>query len=147
MTSGVIIILAECTQLHERCFDEALLTRAWKQCSTTLQRLSLSHTRASEYLQSLRILRDRALLTYRNDPDEPGQNIAPLPTDDAGHPSDITQEDMQLNANSAWGAGFLEHDWGVPFFLENWEEVGMEGFSSASSVLGLNKYLGPCENV
>lgn len=115
-----------------------MLARAWELCSTTLQRLSLNHTRAHEYLQSLRILRDKALLTYGNAPDDSDSAAAPLPLGDADHDARPevrveggpygALEDAQPTANAAWGTGFLEHDWGVPFFLDNWGDVGIEQF-------------------
>ncbi|WYZ36214.1 hypothetical protein EsH8_XI_000097 [Colletotrichum jinshuiense] len=137
VTSGVIIILAECTQL-QKVFDEEMLARAWEQCSSTLRSFSSSHARAREYLQSLQVLRHRAVLTYGNPPGDLVSSAAPVQPRDEQHvgPAETeTQpqetysayENVQIYTDAAYGTGFFEHDWGVPFLCEDWGGEDTEG--------------------
>ncbi|GJD00282.1 fungal specific transcription factor domain-containing protein [Colletotrichum higginsianum] len=133
VTSGVIIILAECTQLQKKVFDEEMLARAWEQCNSTLRYFSSSHARAREYLQSLQVLRDRAVLTYGNPPatwsrprDE--QHVGPVEAEAQPQETNSAYEEgVQIYTDAACGTGFFEHDWGVPFLFEDWVAEGTGG--------------------
>ncbi|TQN71713.1 Sorbicillinoid biosynthetic cluster transcription factor 2 [Colletotrichum shisoi] len=139
VTSGVIIILAECTQLQKKVFDEEMLARAWEQCNSTLRYFSSSHARAREYLQSLQVLRDRAVLTYGNPPGDLVSGAAPVQPRDEQHagPAEAEaqtreaysacEEDVQIYTDAACDTGFFEHDWGVPFLFEDWVAEGTGG--------------------
>lgn len=140
ITSGVIIILAECTQLHKKpAFDGPTLARSWDLCITTLESLGAKHQRAREYLQSLCTLRERASRAYG----VPGGQLPPaavqVPTgnmdgNQATRPEQHQAEsihdmyaDVPGNSNAVYGTGFLEHDWGAPFLFENMGEDWWEG--------------------
>ncbi|KAK6221702.1 transcription activator protein acu-15 [Colletotrichum tabaci] len=139
VTSGVIIILAECTQLQKKVFDEEMLARAWEQCNSTLRFFGSSHARAREYLQSLQVLRDRAVLTYGNPPGDLVSGAAPVQPRDEQHVGPVEaeaqpqetnsayEEDVQIYTDAAYGTGFFEHDWGVPFLFEDWVAEGTGG--------------------
>ncbi|KAF6805953.1 fungal specific transcription factor domain-containing protein [Colletotrichum sojae] len=140
ITSGVIIILAECTQLHKKpAFDGPTLARSWNLCITTLECLGAKHERAREYLQSLRILRERASQAYGVLGGQPPPATVQLLNGNvdgtqAARPEQRqaegvcdTYEDVPWNSDAVYGTGFLEHDWGAPFLFENMGENWWEG--------------------
>ncbi|KAH7121477.1 fungal-specific transcription factor domain-containing protein [Dactylonectria macrodidyma] len=72
MTSGTILILAECMQLNKQHFNQATLNLAWESCLSNLEQMGNHHSQARGYTQSLKLLRERALETY--------SSAGPLPT-------------------------------------------------------------------
>lgn len=120
-------------------FNGAALARAWELCSTTLQQMGATHDRAREYLQSLRILRERTFQAYGNSCDQLQPSTAHLqpvgvaeqagPRPEQHQPDGYydTQEDALWNSNVVHGTGFFEHDWGAPFLFENLGEDWLEG--------------------
>lgn len=147
ITSGVIIVLAECTRIQKQAFDGPALARAWELCSATLQRLGADHERAREYLQSLQILRERTLQSYVDASDHlPSTTAHPRAGVAAEgslasrpeqhhlqHPQQQVDEyrgtfdDALWNNHVVSGTGFFEHDWGAPFLFENLGEDWLEG--------------------
>ncbi|KAH6987135.1 fungal-specific transcription factor domain-containing protein [Ilyonectria destructans] len=148
ITSGTILILAECIQSNKPHFDQAQLDAAWESCLRTLKHMGDSHSRAQGYIQSLKLLRERALSTYSTTREQSGQPTSASQhrqTTDAStipqsvHPqsrnrvSEMDERVYEEGVALGWVDDFDE--FGVTPLLENWE-AGLENIMMPSNIVG-----------
>ncbi|KAH7121827.1 fungal-specific transcription factor domain-containing protein [Dactylonectria estremocensis] len=149
MTSGTILILAECMQLSKQHFNQATLDAAWVSCLGNLDQMGNYHSQARGYTQSLKLLRERALSTYGTASDQSRQSRSAsqrrgtedtsdnhyLPhTQSRGQVGEANDDFPEKGFDVGWMEDYVD-EFGVTPLLENWE-TGIETIMMPSNVAG-----------